>query len=295
MNMNEQEWGDRRVIDLGAVLSKVWARRVWVAACVVSCATGFAIAAYLMTPVYRASTVLISASSDRSSMSGSLASAIGQLGGLASLAGVNVGASDAGTEEALAVLRSREFTNRFIADEKLLPELFLEANAGTRPPTTAQSFKLFNEKVRSVVQDKKTGLTILQVDWRDRSRAADWANLLVQKLNTEMRDRAIAKADASIGFLEKELSTTTEVSTRDAVSRLIESQVKQRMLANVTREFAFRVVDRAVAPDPGDVVKPRRVLMTAGGALAGLFLGIILVLVRDREGNVASRGLASAT
>ena len=93
-----------------------------------------------------------------------------------------------------------------------------------------------------------------------------------------MRERAIAKAEASIGFLQKELVNTSDVGTRDAVNRLIEAQVKQRMLASVTREYAFRVVDQAMAPDEKDPIRPVKVILVLLGFVLGVAVGCIAAL-----------------
>jgi len=146
-------------------------------------------------------------------------------------------------------------------------------------PTPGKAYALFGH-VRSVKQDEDTHLVTLQIEWKDRMAAAAWANDLVERLNAEMRQRAIAHADASVGYLERELNTTSAVATREAINRLIEAQIKQRMLANVTREYAFRVVDRAVPADSDDPVRPRKFLLLVGGALFGFVLGVLAVSVR---------------
>lgn len=117
-------WQDEEAIDLRDLVAKLWARRWWIVASVVIFTALFVTAALIMTPVYRATTVMISTSSERSNLSGSLTSALGSVGGLASLAGINLPAGDGSTQEALAVLRSREFTERFIADLNLMPRPF---------------------------------------------------------------------------------------------------------------------------------------------------------------------------
>src|SRR6185436_1603620 len=142
-----------------------------------------------------------------------------------------------------------------------------------------KGFKYFDRKVRSVSSDKKTGLITLQVDWRDRDQAAEWANDLVRRLNAEMRSRAISKADAAVGYLEKESNTTSTVVTREAIGRLIEAQVKQRMLANVTLEYSFRVVDRALPADKDDPERPKKVVLIVAGVIIGLVLGVLAALI----------------
>lgn len=283
MNTQLEEHDDTHVVDLAAVFGRVWAMRLWVIASVVVCFGGFAAAAFLKTPVYRATAVLASASADRNGMGGGLGSALGQLGGLAAMAGVNIGGSGADTEEALAVLRSREFTERFINSRNLLPELYPDKwDGATRDwkvaapqrPTPAKGYQVFDKKIRSVIQDKKTGLISLQIDWTNRAEAADWANDLVQRLNSEMRVRAMKKSDASVEYLEKELATTSVVATREAINRLIEAEIKQRMFANVNQEYAFRIVDKALAADADDPVSPKRMMMMIEGLLLGVAVGV---------------------
>ena len=127
-----------------------------------------------------------------------------------------------------------------------------------KQPTLAKAFKYFDKQVRTVVQDKKTGLITLQVDWKNRQLAAQWANDLAHRLNEEMRERSASKAESSLGYLEHELESTQTVATREAIGRLIEAQVKQRMMAHVTQEYAFRVVDRAMEPMLTTRSSPRR-------------------------------------
>ena len=83
----------------------------------------------------------------------------------------------------------------------------------------------------------------------------------------------------SVGYLEKELEATSTIETRLAINRLMEAQINQRMLANVTQEYAFRVVDRALPPEPDDAVGPRKLVLLALGPSVGLIFGVFAVLV----------------
>lgn len=269
-------------IDLREVAATLWKGR-WLILCVsVASTAAFGVAAFMMTPIYQASTVLTPVNMEADGM-GLLSSAVGQLGGLAALAGIQLGGANSQTEESLAVLRSRQFTEEFITEHNLMPELFYrkwDASAGAwrvapdKVPTLAEGAKFFDRKVRRVSQDKKTGLITVQVGWCDPAKAAAWANLLVERLNAEIRARAIAKTNASVGYLQKELEATVAVDTRAAINRLMEAQINQRMFANVTKEYALRVVDRALPPDRKDKVRPKRAMMLIGGMLAGLLVGV---------------------
>lgn len=273
-------------VDLRAVVAKLLEQWRWIAASVVVFAVLFTTAAFLMRLKYRATVVLTPAVNERGGdVLGFAASKLGALGALAGLGG---SPADQETEEALAVLHSQQFTESFIAQRNLMPELFAskwDAATGKwkvdaeHQPTPAKAYKYFDRKIRSVVQDKKTGLVAVQIDWIDRNEAADWANDLVRRLNEEMRARAIARADASLRFLEKELQTSSTVEVRDSVSHLIEAQVKQRMLADVNQDYCFRVVDRAIPADRDDPVSPQRPLLLLLGPLVGFAVGSVLVLM----------------
>ena len=286
VNNDVQQWQDDE-IDLRELFAKLWKKRWVIFVFVVVFSATLTSAAFLMTPVYRSTVVVVPASSERGS-SGVLGSALGQLGGLASLAGLSIGSSSAETEEALAVLKSRQFTERFIAEKKLMPVLFYKKWDDVKniwrvskedQPTPAKANEFFDEQVRTVTSDKKTGLISIAIDWRDREQAAEWANELVQRLNAEMRERSIGKFEASLAYLEKELKTTTTVGTQEAISRLIEAQMKQRMLANVMQEYSFRIVDKAMPADEDDPIKPKKLLMMALGPFLGGFLGVLWVLI----------------
>lgn len=273
-------------VSLRALVGALRARVAWgLAVAAVCLAAGIAVA-LLMTPIYRASVVVVPVSADR--VAGGLSNTIGQFGGLASLAGLSLDSRDINSEEALAVLRSRQFLGAFIADHDLLPRLFprrwdASRRAWKEPvgrePTAARGVKFFNERLLTVGRDKKTGLVTVSVDWIDRVEAAAWANELIARVNVEMRNRATANAVASIAYLERERESTQFVETRDAINRLIEAQIKQRMLATVTQEYAFRTVDRALPPDSDDLLRPKRVFLVATGALGGAALGVIVALL----------------
>jgi|HigsolmetaAR201D_1030396.scaffolds.fasta_scaffold00302_9 uncharacterized protein involved in exopolysaccharide biosynthesis len=272
--------------NLHFLFMKLWMKRWWVVLSAIAGAVLFLVVAAFVTPVYSGTAVLVPNSSERGS-TGVLGSALGSLGGLASFAGLAFGNADMETQEAIAVLQSREFTERFILENNLMPVLFAkrwDPKKGTwknekKAPTLYKAYRLFHSKVCSVSQNKKTGLVTVSVRWTDREAAAAWANDLVRRLNAEMRARAIEKANQSIAFLENELEATQTVPTRQAIGRLIETQVKQRMLANVTEQYAFRVVDKALPQDADRPVwPPRRLILLVAGLFVGGFISVVSIL-----------------
>lgn len=274
-------------VDMWQVVARLWAGRLLIVVTTVLCTAIFAIVAFTMQPMYRASTVLVPAQHDNSALGG-LGAALGQLGGLAAMAGVNVGGSGPQVEEAMAVLKSREFTERFITDKNLLPVLFPKRwdaqkqqwRDEKKRPSLADGSGYFMKKLRFVNLDKKTSLVTLSIEWHDPAVAAQWTNELVARLNSEMRARAIHSSDASMQYLQKELAATTALDTRQAINRLVENTINQRMFANVTEEYSFRIVDRALPPDRKDKVRPNKAILLGSGLVLGLLIGAATVLIR---------------
>src|SRR5689334_3489879 len=106
MSAQSGVWQKDGEIDLGVVATRLREHSRWIIASIIVVTVACLAAAFLLTPVYRATTVVMDASVDRVGGDG-LGTALGALGGLASLAGLG-GSSGGQIEEALAVLRSRE-------------------------------------------------------------------------------------------------------------------------------------------------------------------------------------------
>jgi uncharacterized protein involved in exopolysaccharide biosynthesis len=248
---------------------------------------GFAgLAAWWIPKSYRAS-VLLSPVVDSASQLNSSGSAISELGGVASLAGITIGA-DSKKSESIAVLQSEALTDKYIQENNLLPVLFKsrwDADKGrwksARPdkiPTLWEANAFFKKSVRDVTTDTKTGLVTLSITWTDPHTAAKWANELVELTNDYLRSKAIAESERSIAFLNEQAAKTSIVEARQAIFKSLEGEIRKGMQAQGSKEYAFRVLDPAVAPE-----KPRsplfRVWVLAGG-LAGLIVSSGLVLSR---------------
>ena len=271
--------------DVYRVLAILRLRWKEVAAWAMGVLIAFVVASFIMTPVYRATTILIGATPEMGSLSGSLSA----LSGLSSIAGVNLGGKGSQVDEALAVLQSRQFLCAFIERHKILPELYAKkwsrerstwAVAADKVPTPGMGYKTFTDMLL-VSQDRKTGLVQVAVDWRDRQLATSWVNDLVAELNEEMRARAIHRTESYLSFLREESAKAVATSTQEAVTRIIEKQMNDRMLANVTSEYVFRVVDRAAVPERKERIRPNKPLLAALGLASGMILGALWALGRN--------------
>ena len=223
---------------------------------------------------YRAEVVL--APADKK---GGMSGALSQLSGLASLAGVSVGGGEG--SQPLAVLKSKDFAREFITDMKLMPVL-LKDQKDDKPTDIRDALRVF-ETVRTVSDDKKTGLVTLGVRWKDADTAALWANELARRVNARLRAEALQEAERNVAYLQKEMAATSVVSLQQSMGRVLEGEMQKLMLARGNEQFAFKVIDRATPPKQRDA--PKRSLIAIVATLAGGFLGLLAVFLRQALRN----------
>lgn len=277
------------LIDLYDLFGAIRSRLLMICCISLACGAAMTALAFYMRPVYRGHAVLAPVTSATNPLSeGSDSTAAG---GLINALTNGLSDQDRETDEAMAVLGSREFTEKFIADNDLLPVLFpklWDARKGRwkegirKIPTLGRGFIAFDQ-IRKIDRNDDNDFVTLQIDWPDRVKVAQWTNQLIQRLNDELRKRAIENANASLVYLQKELASTDGVAAREAISRLMESQIKKKMLANVTEQFALRFVDEATVPDADLPTRPNKRMMAAAGLVFGALIGVAVVLLLYRR------------
>jgi uncharacterized protein involved in exopolysaccharide biosynthesis len=276
-------------ISLLAIWQFVWRNTLIFAFSFLVCAAAAAALSYLVTPRFRAEITFSPA--NNSENFGQLS---GELGSLAAIAGINVGGAGQKSEEALAYLRSRGFTAEFIQKHSLLPILYAKQwdaqrgqwSVGVDPPTLSAAVKRFSN-IREISEDRRTGIITLSIVWSDRVLAAQWANALIAEADTALRQRGVAELGRSIQYLKDESAQIPDVEIRAAVYKVMESELKDQMLARTRDAYAFEVLDPAVPPDPKDKDSPNRVLYVVVGGAFGLLVGCAWGLARRRRSDRA--------
>jgi uncharacterized protein involved in exopolysaccharide biosynthesis len=242
-------------------------------------------ASILMTRVYQ-SEILVAYSAVQGS-DDTLSMLASRLGGLAPMAGLGFADTGNGRAEAIATLKSRTLSLKFIEKYRLMPYLFPEswdAKAGKwkdTPPTQADAYERFDEDVREVTEDATTGLISVSISGTDRQLAATWANALVRDANEYLSDRALTEARNSIAALESALQKTDTLEIKQIIYNLIETHLSNATLAKTRSDYAFRVIDPATVPDSDDYVRPKPILFIAISVLLGPVLGFLLALLRE--------------
>jgi uncharacterized protein involved in exopolysaccharide biosynthesis len=125
----------------------------------------------------------------------------------------------------------------------------------------------------------------LSIVWTDRVAAAAWANALVAEADDALRARGLAEQSRSIDYLKAEAAKTATVEVRQTIYKVMESELKNAMLARTRDAFAFKVLDPAVPRDLKNRESPRRLLIILLGAAAGFLIGVLTALIRQKRGH----------
>lgn len=288
-------------IDLIELVSEVWSKKWTVVffTLLFSCASVYY--AISLPNLYKSEALLIPAEQQGNGLGG-MAS---QLGGLASLAGVNLGSGKADkTELALEIIKSRAFifkfiekyeltaallaakkwnatTNELIYDQDIyIPdtdEWIREVKAPLSPkPSPQESYKAF-KNVFYVNKDKLTSMVTISVEHVSPVVAQQWVIWLIDSINEEMKQRDLKEANDSIVYLKKELKHTRLTDLQSVLYQLIEEQTKTVMFANVRKQYALQTIDPPLIPEMKSA--PKRALIVVLGVFVGAILGTLIVLI----------------
>jgi uncharacterized protein involved in exopolysaccharide biosynthesis len=288
-------------IDLRELFAVLWAGKIKIIAITAIFAFASVIYALSLPNQYKATVLLAPSQSSSSGLSG----ALGQLGGLASLAGVSIGGGESNEAQlAQEIMKSWGFIEGFIADNNLAVEIYaaedwdkgsnklqidqdifdtktntwlVEDDSGQQgPPNSWELYESFLERF-TVSEDKKSGLISVSIEYFSPQIAKRWLDLYISAINKHMQDRQILKVGRNIEYLEAQIEKTAITEMREVFYTIIEEQIKSKMLAEASPNYAFEAVSPSMVPE--EKSQPKRALICVLGGLLGGMLSVLLVLV----------------
>ena len=87
----------------------------------------------------------------------------------------------------------------------------------------------------------------------------------------------IAESERSIIFLDEQFIKTNVLTVRESLSKLKTEQIRNMMLANVSKDFAIRIIDDALVPEFPE--SPKRVQFVMIATALGFVASIIIVFL----------------
>ncbi|MCK0107305.1 Wzz/FepE/Etk N-terminal domain-containing protein [Marinobacter sp. S0848L] len=297
----EQSYYSEDEISLRELFGTLWRGKWIILLCTVVCAAvgvGYALS---KPNIYQASVLLAPAQDE-----GGAGGLRGQLGGLASLAGISLGGGGGSpTLIAKEVLQSRAFLTSFIHRHDLSVQLkavkewdlevqkwlydreiynpdtgeWLTDLAGkSLKPTDWDLVKAFKGDHLSISENKDTGMLTVSIKHLSPTVAKNWAMMLVADINEHMRREDVSKSEARIAYLESKLQETNIAGMQQVFYQLIESETRTVMLANAQQEYVFKTIDPAVEPQENS--EPKRLLIIVLAVMLGGCLGVFIAFLR---------------
>ena len=293
-------------IDLAELWRAIWKGK-WLIVAITSVFALFSILYAINLPDEYKSTALLAPAS--SSSSSSLSKLAGQFGGLASLAGINLGGGGAEDKTVVAteIIKTWGFLESFIVDNNIQVEVFAaegwnrssnqlvidtdvydvvnskwvrDFDSGRGQKAEPSSWELY-EKISdriSVSQDKISGLISLSVEHYSPTIAKEWTDKLVNAINAHIQKQDREEATRSIAYLNEKIKETNIADMQSVFYQLIEEQTKTLMLAEVSEEYVFKTLSPAKIAE--EKAKPKRALIAILGFMLGGMLSVIIVLIR---------------
>ena len=288
-------------IDLRELFGVLWSGKIKIIVITAVFAVASVFYALSIPNQYKATALLASAQSG----GGGLSSALGQLGGLASLAGVSIGGGESSESQiAQEIIKSWSFVETFITDNDLAVEVYAaegwskgsnellinqdiydsesgdwlteDSNGNIAPPSSWQLFQAFSGRA-TVAEDKKSGLVSVSIEYYSPQVAKEWLDLYVSAINEHMQLRQMAKVTNNIAYLEAQIDKTSIAEMREVFYTIIEEQTKNKMVAEASPDYAFSAVSPSMVPEQKS--QPKRALICILGTLLGGMLSVLLVLV----------------
>lgn len=204
-----------------------------------------------------------------------LASMASEFSGLAAMAGVTVPGSDeiSISEVALEVLKSKDFFLKIYEQPEFLPNLmaydsFDPSNARSTYeskkydvknnkwvrnvsypkqiiPSINEAYKEFYKNNFFISKDDKSGIVTLTVVHESPYIAQEWLNFIVFTINDYMRYTEVMRAQKSLDFLLKQMSTSQNKELLEVLAGMAEAKYQTIMLSETSDEFVFRTIQKA--------------------------------------------------
>ena len=281
---------DEPRVNFNELLEFLWLKKLTLVVIYLFTLVSSILVAFSLEDVYRSNILLAPADED----SGQGVAA--QFGGLANLAGINLGEmGESKTNLAIEILKSKAFIQSFIKQNDLLVPIMAAKGWDRQSNQLIIDNELYDENTKEWVRkvdspllsrpslqeayfefidrlfidrDRETGFVTVSIEFFSPYIAKDWLDHIILSLNNAVKMRDIVEAKKSISYLENQLEATALSEMKMVFFRLIEEQTKTIMFANVRDEYAFKTLDPAFVPEKK--YAPKRLLIILVITLLGV-------------------------
>jgi len=288
-------------INLGEILKALLDRKFFIMASIILSTSISILYSFNLVNTYTTSVLLAPSDDDTKS------SMLGQMGGLAGLAGVSLGDGAVNkTDEAIERIKTYEFFSKHFLPNVKLENLMAVSNWNkgknsivyddriynsnndqwvrksripftniSKVPSTQEAFIRYKELLY-IDQDRKTSFVSILVSHESPYKAKEWADLILSKINQSMRDEKKNKTIKSLDFLNDQYPLTDYKEIRQSIASLQEEQMKSLMMLEVSEFFVFKILDYPIVPEKKS--GPKRSFIILLGTIFGFLVSSLVAI-----------------
>jgi len=290
-------------VDIFFLVTWLWREKITIGLTTAFFAISSVFYALSLDNIYVANARLVADQQQSNSLT-NLAQQLG--GGLANFAGLGIGNVQDGnnvTTLALEILKSRMFFGAYLYEEVIVDmvaveewdkennvlrlneniydsnqKVWLKGDLGDSFKPSVQS--AFSKYIDSIEVVREGNFVTLTVSHMSPYVAKEWVELLIDSINSHMRQMDSNKSKQAIDYLLEQRRTTSLVNLDEIFSKLIEEQTKTMMLTNVKRDYIFEIIDPPVIAEFR--AKPDRMMICILYTLLGGLFGVAFAIVKSR-------------
>lgn len=238
---------------------------------------------------------------------GSISGALGGYSSLAGLAGISLPSSndEGNSAKAIKKISSLSFFKNNILPNIYLPDLMAVKSWNSKTntvvfdeniydtknntwvrdysypkqqiPSAQESFEEFKLKL-GLSEDKSTGFSTLSVKHQSPFVAKQWAELVVNEVNSYYRQKDKSESEKAVSYLNQQISMTGLSEIKQVLAQLLQEETKKLTLIEANQSYVFDYIDPPAAMEQKS--EPRRAIICILSALLGGMLSILLVFIR---------------
>jgi len=287
-------------IDLKELIKLLWGGKKPIILISFVCALFSIFIALSLTNYYKSEAVLTlaSGSSEINGLSG--------FSGIASMAGIRMpstGGADKG-ELIVNTILSRAFVKHLLTFEDILPSLIAPKSYDSQSKTLEFDSNIYDgiNKTWMSVDDMgievkpsyleaydvyveqmyinfnpRIGIINISIEHISPIFAKNLLDLIIREADTLIRQKDLEQSSDALDYLASEIPKTSLIEMKSSMNRLIQSQLETQMMAKIGTEYAVRIIEPPFVPERK--FKPNRFFIFLFGAMVGLVLGVLWILI----------------
>tara|TARA_X000000950_G_scaffold280027_1_gene373818 strand:- start:505 stop:1431 length:927 start_codon:yes stop_codon:yes gene_type:complete len=256
-----------------------------------------------LSNIYKSDSILVPAKHSENNLSSSM----GTLGNLSAIAGINLNLDGSDKSNlAIQVSKSKEFflalyqDDQFIAEMvaikryrpnenlKLDDEVFdlktmswlLDSSSitGTKKPSFLDAQIKFLDKF-SIKKNIESGF--IEASMQSESPIVAKAHLgkVINLLNETIKSMEVDDLNASINYLEDQISKSNLIEVKNILSRIMEQTIRSLMFSEISDEYALKIIDKPHLPELK--IAPARSTLCITITLLGFIVSSLFFLIFD--------------